>query len=135
MPTSRALLMDIRRTEEKAAVAVTLWTSAVGPGQRDGPRRPGVRHRTKRLVATPAVASCGGTAGAADVCSWQTMTCGTRLRVCRPPSRLSRSGPTPTPARARGRGERRDPPPVFVDVPLVGRAYCRALRSAIQDDT
>ncbi len=28
-----------------------------------------------------------------------------------------------------------DPPPVFVDAPLVGRAYCWALRSAIQDDT
>ena len=28
-----------------------------------------------------------------------------------------------------------DPPPVFVDAPLVGRAYGWALRSAIQDDT
>ena len=28
-----------------------------------------------------------------------------------------------------------DPPPVFVNAPLVGRAYGWALRAAIQDDT
>jgi hypothetical protein len=28
-----------------------------------------------------------------------------------------------------------DPPPIFVEAPWVGRAYCWALRSAIQDDT
>jgi hypothetical protein len=32
-------------------------------------------------------------------------------------------------------GAYKKPPPVFVDAPWVGRAYCWALRAAIQADT
>src|SRR5690242_14426365 len=93
-----ALPIDAMGTAEQqapAAAVATLWAAAAGPGQREKPGPPGVRRLTERLAATLVVASCGVTAGEADVCSWQTMTCSTHWNGCRPRFRPSRSGPTP----------------------------------------